>query len=114
MDCPIPPGPETLGFPVTPSTVLSSGPTVPYSLPHGDGLPQQAVAPGPDLKSSLGALAWRDEHEEPSPPPPVKDAHGPLPLSPKPGYLHLWVGGGLARGHAVQQRHPEAELVPRP
>lgn len=42
------------------------------------------------------------------------DAHRPPLLSPRPRHCHLWVGWSPARGLAVQQRHPEAELVLRP
>ena len=42
------------------------------------------------------------------------DAHRPPLLSPRPRYPHLWVDWSPARGLAVQQCHPEAELVLRP
>uniref|UniRef100_A0A452SU97 All-trans-retinol 13,14-reductase n=1 Tax=Ursus americanus TaxID=9643 RepID=A0A452SU97_URSAM len=78
-----------------------------WAAPTGSG-------PWSRSKSSLGGLAWREERERPCPRPPWEHAHGPLLLSPRPGYLHLWVDGGLARGPAVQQRHSEEELVLRP
>lgn len=58
----------------------------------------------------MEAYTW-----EPSPSPLlVGAAYGSLLLPPRPGCLHLWTDGRPARGPAVQQRHPEAELVLRP
>ena len=41
------------------------------------------------------------------------DIHGPLLLLSRPRYLHVWAGRGPTRGLAVQQCHPEEELVLR-
>lgn len=55
------------------------------------------------------ALIWRDEHKNPCYP----HLHGSLLLLSRPRYLHLWADGGPAGGLAVQQCHPETELVLR-
>lgn len=41
------------------------------------------------------------------------DIHGLLHLLSRPRYLHLWADGSPAGGLAVQQCHPETELVLR-
>lgn len=60
------------------------------------------------------ALIWRDEHKNPcySHPHGV-DIHGSLLLLSRPRYLHLWADRGPEWGRAVQQCHPETELVLR-
>lgn len=60
------------------------------------------------------ALKWRDEHKNRCLPILTwVDIHGPLLLLSRPRYLHVWSNRGPTWGLAVQQYHPEEELVLR-
>uniref|UniRef100_A0A8I5NAY1 Uncharacterized protein n=1 Tax=Papio anubis TaxID=9555 RepID=A0A8I5NAY1_PAPAN len=104
-------------WPLSPN-VLCSCPQALLSPAASHPLSRAAWAgcgPGPDWSQLWVALMWREEHQGPTLPwACLGHAQGPLLLPPRPGYLHLWAGRGPARCPAVQQCHPEAELVLRP